>query len=149
VKISLVPMRALPSASPARSPLRPSGSSPVVSAALVREEDAGTCPASVEQASWSLLRRRIADAQSGSAIANPELRSAVRVVVRELRAKEEGWEAVYAALESAVRTVPARPAPSALGLEVHASRGASIVAHMHCWADVERLAEIEDGGPAT
>jgi hypothetical protein len=146
MKICLVPMRALPSPSPARSMLRASGSSPVIPAARPRDEEAAPCPASVSQASWSLLHRRIADAQSGAAIANPELRSAVRLVVRELRGQEESWEAVYATLDLAARATPARPATPALGREVYATRSASIVAHMHCWADVERLAEIEEGG---
>ena len=85
----------------------------------------------------------VEDAQRRSAIAYAPLRVVVQSVVRELRAAGESWESVYAVLHSAVVPVGGRPVNFATEYEMHTSRSAALVAHMHSWADVERLAELE------
>jgi hypothetical protein len=72
----------------------------------------------------------------------------VQTVVRELRAAGESWESVYAVLHAAVVPVPGRRMTWAAEFEMHTSRSAALVAHMHSWADVERLAELEREGQA-
>jgi hypothetical protein len=142
VKISLVPMRTLPrgpSASLRPTPARPMtlmSPSPVRSAAA-------PCPAGVDPSVWSLLALCVDDAQRGTPIANATLRAAVRRVVRDLRAAGESWEGVYARLDSAVTRAAVTPTAVSTDVEMYASRGAAIVSHMHCWADVDRLDELD------
>jgi hypothetical protein len=103
-------------------------------------------PASVSAHSWELLAMHVDDAQRRSAIAYAPLRLVVQAVVRELRAAGESWEMIYAVLHSAVIPSGGRTLNWAMEYEMHTSRSAALVAHMHSWADVERLAELEDEG---
>jgi hypothetical protein len=143
MKISLVSMRT-PSQS-AQSGSRSAVSRAARAARAVREA-VRPCPPGAHPASWTLLVQRVDATQAGLAIANAPLRAAARTVVRDLRASGQSWEAIYATLDAAVVPEPAREVKYALELEIYATRGASIVAHMHCWADVERLAELEADG---
>lgn len=128
----------------ARHAVSRSGSSPVIPSTRARRAPPVPCPSSVEPSSWELLSTRLDDTQDGMAIANAALRSAVRAVVRELRVNAVSWEEVYTVLDSAVIATPDRDVRNPIEVELHVSRSASIVAHMHCWADVERLAELEE-----
>jgi hypothetical protein len=101
-------------------------------------------PPEVEQRSWEALAIHVDDARRGGAIASVALRAAVDVVVAELRVGCIAWEEVYTILDAAGMAGSTRRASHPLELELHASRGAAIVAHMHSWADVLRLAELED-----
>ncbi|MDB4887543.1 MAG: hypothetical protein JWN79_2981 [Gemmatimonadetes bacterium] len=103
-------------------------------------------PSSVSALSWELLALHAEDAQRRASIAHAPLRVVVQSVVRELRAAGESWEGIYAALHAAVVPVPGRPVNWAAEYEMHTSRSAALVAHMHSWADVERLAELESEG---
>lgn len=100
-------------------------------------------PTAVSEATWEQLALHVADAQRRSSIAYTPLRAVVQAVVRELRAGGEPWDAVYATLHAVV--VPTPVVNYAMEYEMHVSRSAALVAHMHSWADVERLAEIEGG----
>jgi hypothetical protein len=145
MKFSLVQMRTPAPLSPATSRGgvgRPPAGSPV----RQPRDAAATCPRGAEAASWAALVRRVDETQAGLAIANAPLRAAARAVVRELRASGVTWDSVYTTLDTAGVQEPVREVRYALELEIYATRGASIVAHMHCWADVERLAELEAGG---
>lgn len=101
-------------------------------------------PAPVEQRAWETLAVHVDDARRGRSIANPDLRNAVSVVVGALRIGCISWEAIYTILDAAVMAGAARQATHPLELELHANRSAAIVAHMHSWADVQRIAEIEN-----
>ena len=109
---------------------------------------AGDRPTSVSPLSWELLAMHVEDAQRRSSIAYAPLRVVVQTVVRELRTAGESWDAIYAVLHSAVVVAPGRPVSFAAEYEMHTSRSDALVAHMHSWADVERLAELEraEGG---
>lgn len=87
----------------------------------------------------------VEDAQRRSSIAYAELRAVVQSVVREMRIAGESWERVYAVLQAVVGPATGRPERFATEYEMHSSRSAALVAHMHSWADVERLAELEGG----
>ena len=100
-------------------------------------------PAAVSALSWELLAMHVEDAQRRSSIAYAPLRLVVQSVVRELRAAGESWEGIYAILHAAVIPSAGRPVRWAVEYEMHTSRSAALVAHMHSWADVERLAELE------
>ncbi len=97
----------------------------------------------MEPSSWELLAHQVREAQREKAMGGAALRAVVLTVVRELRSGAEPWDGVYAALQSAVVQSPTPEGKPAMGLEMHENLDAALVAHMHSWADVERLAEIE------
>ena len=101
-------------------------------------------PAAVEQRAWETLAIQVDDARRGGSMSNPDLRDAVSVVVGALRVGCISWEAIYTILDAAVMAGSARHVTHPLELELHAKRSAAMVAHMHSWADVLRIAEIED-----
>jgi hypothetical protein len=152
VKISLVSLRATPRGTPLLDAPRAEGVAPAAptAPAMLSPRPAGDRPASVSALSWELLAMHVEDAQRRSSIAYAPLRVVVQTVVRELRAAGESWEQIYAVLHSAVVVPPGRPVSFAVEYEMHTSRSGALVAHMHSWADVERLAELEgaeeDGG---
>ena len=111
---------------------------------FMRPNAAAPRPAGVQQLTWELLAIHVEEAQRGGSIASASLRAAVHAVVQELRIACVPWEEVYEVLDSAVRGGHPRPAMHHLDMELHASRSGAIVAHMHSWADVQRLAEIEN-----
>lgn len=144
MKISLVPMRALPGSAAAGHRAAPVRLMTLVPPTPGQSALATPpCPRGVELSSWSLLTLCIDDAQNGTPIANATLRATVRRVVRELRAADQSWESVYDALGAAVVPVAGAPLVPPADQEVYQSRSAAIVAHLHCWADVDRLEEIE------
>ena len=146
MKISLVPMRA-----PARArvllPAAPPAAMPTVTLDAGVGPETPQRPAGVSALAWEMLAMHVGDAQRRSAIAYAPLRLVVQAVVRELRATQVPWDAVYLILQSAVTPDTGAPARFAMEFEMHTSRAAALVAHMHSWADVERLAElaVEDG----
>jgi len=101
------------------------------------------CPTAVAPASWDLLTLHVDESLRRASISNAALRSAVQQVVRELRAGGHGWDGVYAILNGAVMPPGSSTVTFLKDHEMHASLNAALVAHMHSWADVERLAEIE------
>lgn len=101
-------------------------------------------PEAVAQRSWESLAIHVDDARRGGSISSAELREAVRAVVTELRARCVAWDEVYAVLDAAVTAGAPFPVAHPLEAELHAKRSSAIVAHMHSWADVQRLAELED-----
>ena len=147
MKISLVRMRALDSsigARPAPGHVRrtPPLGFPAHALAPGASPD---CPPSVAPASWDLLTLHVDESLRRASISNAPLRSAVQQVVRELRAGGQGWDGVYAVLNGAVMPAGSTVVTYLRDHEMHASLNAALVAHMHSWADVERLAEIESG----
>jgi hypothetical protein len=108
-------------------------------------QPAPTCPPSVAASSWDLLAVHVDESLRRASISNASLRAAVQQVVRELRAGGQAWDAVYGALNSAVMPAGGSEVSYVRDHEMHASLNAALVAHMHSWADVERLAEIESG----
>lgn len=141
MKISLVAMRA-----PARL-MQPSsvGHTPVLPALpteLVARLETPCRPVGVSALTWEMLAIHVDDAERRSSIAYAQLRLVVQAVVRELRATDVTWESIYAILQSVVSPATGLPAQFDAEYEMHASRSAALVAHMHSWADVERLAEL-------
>jgi hypothetical protein len=80
----------------------------------------------------------------GGTFTGGALRLAVRLVVAEMRAAAEPWEAVYGALGSAVGEAPSDQVEYSVKHDTHASRAAALVAHMHSWADGVRLDELNE-----
>lgn len=101
-------------------------------------------PHCVEQRSWETLAIHLDDARRGGSIVSARLREAVDTVVAELRVGCIPWDEVYATLDAAVMGGILPPAVHPLELQLRANRNAAIVAHMHSWADMRRLAELED-----
>lgn len=145
MKIRLVP-RILPDHSPRLTP----GASPLAAYGhpglpeFMRPNAPLPRPPAVEQRAWETLAIHVDDARRGGSIGNPNLRAAVSVVVGALRVGCVSWEAIYTILDAAVMAGAARQATHPLELKLHANRSAAIVAHMHSWADVQRIAEIEN-----
>ena len=150
MKISLVAMRVIATrtsrpASTQGQGQRTVGSSsrwPAPTPLADQERATLPCPARITAVSWEDLVFHIEIARGGSRIATTHLRSAVRIVAHELRSAGESWESIYGVLLGAVAPMPPREVKYALELELYASRAAAIVAHMHSWVDVERLAEL-------
>ena len=143
MKISLVAMRTparlqapVPAAHPPMLPLLPSG--------LPARLETPSRPAGVSALTWEMLAIHVDDAQRRSSIAYAPLRLVVQALVRELRVMNVAWESVYAILQSVVAPATGHPALFNVEYEMHVSRGAALVAHMHSWADVERLAELAE-----
>jgi hypothetical protein len=100
-------------------------------------------PASVSSGSWELFIFQVDVARHGGPFTGGALRQAVRVVVAEMRAADEQWDAVYVALGSAVGEAPRGQVEYSPEHDTHATRAAALVAHMHSWADCARLDELE------
>lgn len=145
VKNSLIPLRFTPLSAPAQGAAKPASPPRLTpsSGSLTRPGTTPERPANVSALSWELLAIHVEDAQRRSSIAYAPLRVVVQTVVRELRLSGETWESIYAALHSAVVPVAGGASNWTIEYEMHTSRSAALVAHMHSWADVERLAEIE------
>ena len=103
-------------------------------------------PSSVEAADWDRLSADVARVLCNEGIVEDgQLQHAVHVVVRAMRRGRASWDAIYLALASSLGPCDTPVAPTPRGMERHASRGAALIAHMHCWADCVRLEEIEHG----
>jgi hypothetical protein len=100
-------------------------------------------PASVSSASWELFIFHVDVARHGGPLTGGGLRRAVCVVVTEMRAAAESWDAVYSALGAVVTEAPTGPVEYSPE-HTHANRAAALVAHMHSWADCVRLDELEE-----
>jgi hypothetical protein len=74
------------------------------------------------------------------------LRTTVFAVVRAMRASGLSWDMVYTALTTAVAGYPGLQIVYAPDCNTHVSRSAALIAHMHAWADCERLDELERAG---
>jgi len=103
-------------------------------------------PATVSPDSWGQLIFQVDVARRGGPFTGGALRQAVRVVVGEMRAASETWDAVYVALGSSVGEEAAHTANQSPDHGTHSSRSAALVAHMHSWADCVRLDELERQG---
>lgn len=147
MKISLVAMRT-PAHRQAPPPADRAPLLPALPSALVARVETPCRPAGVSALTWEMLALHVDDAQRRSAIAYAALRLVVQAVVRELRATDVPWDAIYAILQGVVAPATGLPANFDVEYEMHASRGAALVAHMHSWADVERLAELAEEGEA-
>jgi hypothetical protein len=129
---------AMPSPRQPRAPLHPRAA-----------RAAAPAPASVSAGSWELFILQVEVARHGGPFTGGALRNAVRVVVAEMRAAAESWDAVYLALGFAVGEVANGPVEYSAKHDTHASRDAALVAHMQSWADCVRLDELakdEDDG---
>lgn len=102
-------------------------------------------PASVSAAAWESLARQMVLLQFGAQEREGSLHQSVREVVHAMRRAGEPWESVYQALTSAVATDALASSAQGSGTETHLSYAAALVSHMHCWADCERLEELERG----
>jgi hypothetical protein len=102
-----------------------------------------SAPPSVSAGSWERFILQVDVTRHGGPFTGGALREAVRLVVSEMRAAAEGWDAVYLALASAVSEAPKGQVEYSLENGVHANRAAVLVAHMHAWADCARLDELE------
>ena len=109
---------------------------------LVAPTETAHRPEGVSAFAWEMLALHVDDARQRSSIAYGPLRLVVKTVVQELRTANASWDAVYAVLQSAVTPATDCPISFAAEYEMHTSRAAALVAHMHSWADVERLAEL-------
>jgi hypothetical protein len=103
-------------------------------------------PATVSPDSWGQLIFQVDVARRGGPFTGGALRHAVRLVVNEMRAASETWDAVYVALGSSVGEEAAKAAGQSGDHGTHSSRAAALVAHMHSWADCVRLDELECQG---
>ena len=102
-------------------------------------------PASVHPATWDLFTTHLDVARHGGTLAGGTFRQSVAVLVAEMRAAAEPWDAIYAALGSAVGDGP-RGEVQYSPNDMHVSHAAALVAHMHAWADCARLEELETEG---
>lgn len=145
VKISLVQAQSTSALLTRHARATPSYTSPesALSAGSAPDLSGRPCPSCVAPASWALLAKRVDDAQGGASIISAPVREVVIALVRELRRHGESWETVYAVLELVVVHTGAPRMQRPSELEIYATRSAALVAHMHCWADVERLAELD------
>ena len=100
-------------------------------------------PASVSPGSWELFIYQVDVARHGGPFTGGALRQAVRVVVAEMRAAAESWDAVYGTLSSAVGETPNGRVQYSPDHGTHANRAAALAAHMQSWADCVRLDELE------
>jgi hypothetical protein len=92
---------------------------------------------------WTELVIAIQVARQRQRYTGGVLRAAVLAVVRSMRASGLSWELVYAALSAAVSGRLGLETVFALDCSTDVTRSAALVAHMHAWADCERLAELE------
>lgn len=114
---------------------------------VARAHSLASLPTSVSAERWEQLCRLAERAERLPSLEDAALRAVVVAVVRQLRRADEGWSVVYGAL-SAIVALPCDGtvrAPSEY--ELHASRGAALVAQMQSWADLERLTELEASDP--
>jgi hypothetical protein len=105
---------------------------------------AALAPVSVSAGSWELFILEVDMVRHGGTFTGGALRQAVRLVVGEMRAASEPWEAVYGVLGSAVSEAPTAQVEYSVEHDTHASRAAALVAHMHSWADCVRLDELNE-----
>lgn len=113
--------------------------------ASVPSHAAAPRPASVSAAAWESLARQATLLQFGAEETQGRLHESVRDIVHVMRRAGEPWESVYQALTLAVTSDEPASGTQGSGTETHLSYSAALVAHMHCWADCERLEELERG----
>jgi hypothetical protein len=92
---------------------------------------------------WTELAFQIQTARHQQRYTGGPLRNAVFALVRAMRVSAKSWDAVYGALTVAVAGHAALEIVYATEGNTHLSRNAALVAHMHAWADCERLDELE------
>jgi hypothetical protein len=115
---------------------------------MVASRAAHVCPSppsSVHPASWALFTTQLDVARNGGTLVGGAFRQSVAVVVAEMRAAAESWDAIYAALGGAVGE-GSRGEVHYSPNDTHINHGAALVAHMHAWADCARLEELETEG---
>lgn len=100
-------------------------------------------PGAVSVADWECLTTHVARVLCNGGTLDRGIEQAVQVVVQAMRQAGATWDAIYVALSSSLEPCESPTGPTPLGMERHPSRGAALIAHMHCWADCERLAELE------
>lgn len=102
-------------------------------------------PSSVDASDWDRLVGEVSRVLCDGGTVDRQLHHAVHSVVAAMRQARAPWESVYFALASSLEPCETPHSPTPRAMERHPTRGAALVAHMHCWADCVRLEEIERG----